>query len=268
MAGPYGGRRDRRHRRTTAFHLRQTWPVTYPNPFATAADRYAGGRPYHHPRTLRRALAGLAATTALDVACGTGLSTRALAELGIAAVGVDVAPAMVVRARADTGLPYAVATAEALPVATGSVDLVTVGSGVHWLDQDRFAVEAARVLRPGGVLLLYEHAGPALPVEPAFPDWLRGTYLRRYPGPPRGPMAADFAGGGSFALERTDRWLDVVRMTRDQFVAYLMTQSNVVDEPPERIRAWLDTELARFLPGDRARPVTFQGSYWLLRRVR
>jgi SAM-dependent methyltransferase len=107
--------------------------VTYRNPFAGAADQYAEGRPYHHARTLRRALAGRRPGVALDVARGTGLSTRGLAELGIAAVGVDVVPAMVARARADTG--------------------------------------------------------PTLP-DPAFLDWLRGTYLRRFPSPPRGPLAA------------------------------------------------------------------------------
>jgi SAM-dependent methyltransferase len=239
--------------------------VTPPNPFAAAADRYAEGRPHHHARTLRRALAGRAPRTALDVACGTGLSTRGLAELAIAAVGVDVAPVMVARARADTGLPYAVAAAEALPLATGAVDLVTVGSGVHWFDQQRFAAEAARVLRPGGALLLYEHAGPALP-DPGFVDWLRGTYLRRFPSPPRGALAADFPAAGVFVPERAEGWSDEVAMTRAGFAAYLATQSNVGGEPRERIRAWFDAELAPFFGGGEPRPVRFRASYQLLRR--
>jgi SAM-dependent methyltransferase len=238
--------------------------VTYPNPFVAAADRYARGRPYHHARTLRRALAGWAPRTALDVACGTGLSTRGLAELGIAAVGVDVAPAMVARARADTGLPYAVAAAEALPLGAGAVDLVTVGSGVHWFDQERFAAEAARVLRPGGALLLYEHAGATLP-DPAFADWMRGTYLTRFPSPPRGALAAEFPETGRFPLAGSDRWPDVVPMTRTDFVAYLATQSNVADEPPARIRDWFTVELTPFFRGDGPQPVTFQASYRLLR---
>jgi SAM-dependent methyltransferase len=239
--------------------------VTYRNPFTAAADRYAEGRPYHHARTLRRALAGETPRVALDVACGTGLSTRALAELGIDVVGVDVAPAMVARARADTALPYAVAAAEALPLAAGTVDLVTVGSGVHWFDQRRFAAEAARVLRPGGGLLLYEHAGPTLP-DPAYPDWLRGTYLRRFPTPARGALAADFPAAGVFVPERTDRWLDEVPMSRARFAAYLATHSNVAGEPPDRVRAWFEAELAPFFTGGEPQPVSFRASYQLLRR--
>lgn len=239
--------------------------MTRPNPFVSAADRYAEGRPYHHARTLRRALAGWTPGLALDVACGTGLSTRGLAELGIAAVGVDVAAAMVARARADTGLPYTVGSAEALPVGTGSVDLVTVGSGVHWFDQQRFAAEAARVLRPGGALLLYEHGGGTLP-EPAFSDWKRGTYLRRFPPPPRGPLAADFPATGGFVLERTDEWPDEVAMTSAAFAAYLTTQSNVAGEPADRVRGWFAAELAPFFDSGTGRVVTFRGSCRLLRR--
>lgn len=239
--------------------------MTRPNPFVAAADRYAQGRPYHHARTLRRALAGWTPRLALDVACGTGLSTRGLAELGIAVVGVDVAPAMVARARADTGLAYAVAAAEALPVGTGTVELVTVGSGVHWFDQRQFAAEAARVLRPGGMLLLYEHAGGTLP-DPAFRDWMRGTYLRRFPSPPRGMLAAEFPATGVLVPERADEWSDEVEMTSAAFAAYLTSQSNVAAEPADRVRAWFKAELAPFFAGDKPRSVSFRGSCRMLRR--
>src|SRR5207237_8080426 len=59
--------------------------TTPENPFAAtdAGTVYARGRPYHHPRSLARirALVGDDPVVhAADIACGTGLSTIALAE--------------------------------------------------------------------------------------------------------------------------------------------------------------------------------------------
>lgn len=235
------------------------------NPFAAveAARRYARGRPYHHRRTVARALGDHRPGRALDVACGTGLSTRALVELGIAAVGVDVVPAMVAVARVG-GLPVAVASAEALPVRDASVDLVTVGSGVHWFEPDRFGAEAARVLRPDGALLLYEHSGADLPDEPAYREWVRGTYATRHPAPPRGPLAAEATPPG-FTVVRADRWPDLIPFTRDGYADYLATQSSVLTEPADELSAWLRTELTPFFPAG-PRPVTFHVSYQLFHR--
>ena len=40
-------------------------------------------------------------------------------------------------------------TAEDLSfIETGSVDLVLVGTAIHWFDQERFFVEAKRILKP------------------------------------------------------------------------------------------------------------------------
>lgn len=54
------------------------------NPFvhATAAQRYAKARPYYHPAVMECVMAylklGMPVERALDVACGTGQSCRAL----------------------------------------------------------------------------------------------------------------------------------------------------------------------------------------------
>jgi SAM-dependent methyltransferase len=192
---------------------------------------------------------------ALDVACGTGLSTRALAAVGFDPVGVDVVVEMVEVARSDTGLSFIVGEAEHLPVATRCCSLVTVASGVHWFDQRAFYAEAARVLVPGGLLVLSEHAGAHLPGNPAFLDWARGAYVQRYPTPPRGVPA-----GGidevpdefeSFAAERR---LDAVSFTPVELVEYLLTQSNVADaiergdEQEQAVREWFLDQTATFFP--------------------
>ncbi|HEY9645231.1 MAG TPA: class I SAM-dependent methyltransferase, partial [Chroococcidiopsis sp.] len=50
---------------------------------------------------------------------------------------------------------YAVATAEASGLPSQSVDLVTVGLALHWLNLERFYQEVARVVRPGGAIAVW-----------------------------------------------------------------------------------------------------------------
>lgn len=104
----------------------------------------------------------------LDLGCGPGASVFVLAErLGPRAeiVAVDVSPAMVERARHlhETRYPhlgnvrFEIEDATALSLPDASFDLV-VGHSFLYLTTDRRAVltEVARVLRPGGRLLLME----------------------------------------------------------------------------------------------------------------
>ena len=78
--------------------------MTVENPFAASdvGAVYDRGRPFHHPRTLRRvrSIVGDAPVGfGLDIACGTGMSTVALAEHARHVAGVDISPAMMRAAR-------------------------------------------------------------------------------------------------------------------------------------------------------------------------
>ena len=239
------------------------------NPFVTreVAERYAQGRPYHHRRTVERGLAlggGTSAGPALDIACGTGLSTRALAELGIRAVGVDLTPAMVAVARQQEGLPFVVAAAEALPVGDGSLALLTVGSGLHWFDGSRFFAEAVRVLAPGGHLLVYEHAGVALADDEHFSAWTGGVYLSRFPSPPTpGRWLGSVDTPERFTKVASESWEDTVEFSHQELVAYLLTQGNVStpidagEVSAEEARQWLLGETAPFFSDSSRRDFSF-----------
>jgi SAM-dependent methyltransferase len=99
---------------------------------------------------------------ALEVACGTGISTQHLAAAlpaGSKLVATDLNTAMVdfaARARgALPGVSYSVADALELPFVDESFDLVACQFGVAlFLDRPRGMTEMARVLRPGGLLAL------------------------------------------------------------------------------------------------------------------
>lgn len=87
----------------------------------------------------------------LDVGGGTGRVARALDQ---SAVVVDASAGMLRRARED-GLPVLRADAGALPVRDEAVDAVVVADALHHVqDQAAALEEAARVLRPGGVLVV------------------------------------------------------------------------------------------------------------------
>lgn len=101
--------------------------------------------------------------TVVDLGCGTGLLTRALMGAGAfrQCLSVDLSAAMLRALRANlrregvSGVRTVRADVTRLPLADGSVDCVVGNSMLHHLpDVPEFLREVARVLRPGGVLLL------------------------------------------------------------------------------------------------------------------
>src|SRR5690606_19767892 len=122
--------------------------------FGVVADTYDAGRPSYPAE----AVAWLTARTppivdAVDVGAGTGKLTRGLAELGLAVTAVDPDAAMLAALRDRTpGVRTLTGTGAALPLGDATADLITYGQAWHWVDPDVASAEAARVLRPGGVL--------------------------------------------------------------------------------------------------------------------
>lgn len=91
--------------------------------------------------------------TVLDLAAGNGRLTRALVERFEHVIAVE--PHAEMRDALATAAPQAellAGVAEAIPLTSGSVDAVFVGSAFHWFDAGRALPEIARVLRPGGAL--------------------------------------------------------------------------------------------------------------------
>jgi ubiquinone/menaquinone biosynthesis C-methylase UbiE len=99
---------------------------------------------------------------AVDVGCGEGKFTRALAKIFEAVDGIDVSDKKVAEAQAaaeDAGLPirFRVGSGEAMPYRDGSLDVVVFSNSLHHMsDMDGALREAARVLAPNGMLYIME----------------------------------------------------------------------------------------------------------------
>jgi ubiquinone/menaquinone biosynthesis C-methylase UbiE len=94
---------------------------------------------------------------AIDLACGPGTYTRPLAARVRHAIGADLTPAMVERARAEaacdgiSNIEFVCADIYALPFADGAAGIVCCGYAFHHMtDPARALAEMARVLQPGG----------------------------------------------------------------------------------------------------------------------
>jgi ubiquinone/menaquinone biosynthesis C-methylase UbiE len=96
----------------------------------------------------------------LDLACGTGISTRQLATAGIDVVGCDVDPLMLRYAVGRAGITrYVIGQAEAIPFKDATFDAVACFRAYHWFDPARALPEMMRVLRPDGRIAIADMRG-------------------------------------------------------------------------------------------------------------
>jgi ubiquinone/menaquinone biosynthesis C-methylase UbiE len=126
--------------------------------FGAGAAAYEAARPGYPDEAiavLSREVGIGDGTEVCDLAAGTGKLTRRLLELGARVTAVEPVDAM--RAQAEVAVPAAThldGTAEAIPLADVSVDVVTVAQAFHWFDAPSALTEISRVLRPDGRLAI------------------------------------------------------------------------------------------------------------------
>ena len=132
------------------------WSANYDRP-GFQATTY---RPVHDAVLAR--LDDIEPARVLDLGCGTGQLTERLRQRFPDAhlIGADLSNGMLQKAseRTDAG-EFVRADAQRLPLTGESVDVVTCTESFHWYDDQEAAVaEMARLLRPGGRLIIASFA--------------------------------------------------------------------------------------------------------------
>jgi SAM-dependent methyltransferase len=155
--------------------------------FSEQAKLYSQYRPTYPPE-LYDYLASLTSGHELAWDCGTGNGQAALelAERYGQVIATDASIQQIDNAFPHPRISYRVEQAEDTSIPSNSVDLITVGTAVHWFDFDPFYTEVRRVAKPGGILAVWTYH--ALTVDPAidklfhhyYADILKGYWPPRF----------------------------------------------------------------------------------------
>lgn len=158
---------------------------------------------------------------ALDLATGGGHTALQIAPRVRALIAADLALPMLEAARSHAaargvaGIDYVAADAEALPFPNAAFDLITCRIAAHHFpDAFAFMRECARVLRPGGRLVIQDHVNPD---DRAAAAWLDSFERLRDPGHHRIYSEAEWRG----LFLDVDLVIDQVEMLRR--TAHLLT---------------------------------------------
>lgn len=131
--------------------------------FSNRVADYVRYRPGYPPALLdwlHRDIGIPATTPVADIGAGTGISTRLFLDAGHPVIAVEPNAAM--RAAAEhwlaaghPQLAFVAGTAEATTLGDASVGLVSAAQAFHWFDTEALRPEWRRILRPGGMALVY-----------------------------------------------------------------------------------------------------------------
>jgi SAM-dependent methyltransferase len=198
--------------------------------FSNVASDYQAFRP-GYPPALFEWLASIAPgrERAVDLGCGTGQASAALADHFDEVIALDPSAEQIAHAQPHARVSYRVAPAEATGLPASSADLVIAAQALHWFDPERLHPELARIARPGApfAAFTYDLCHLGSPVDEVVERLYRGILGPYWP-PERAHVDAAYRTlpfpwpeivAPSFSIEES--W------TLERFIGYLGTWSAV-----------------------------------------
>jgi ubiquinone/menaquinone biosynthesis C-methylase UbiE len=155
---------------------------------------------------------------------------------------------------------YSIASAEQQPFADNYFDLITVSSGVHWFDIDKFLIESNRLLKSKSWLVPYENYFISEMVgNDNFTNWFPNVYLKKYTSPPHNNSYSwtnEKLNPKNFNFVTEERFKNSITFNKKQLALYFTIQSNIIsaveksETTYDQVENWLNTELAAFFDND------------------
>jgi SAM-dependent methyltransferase len=185
-------------------------------------------------------------------------------------IGMEPAEAMLQwTGEVAPGSDFVVGAAEAIPVLSKSMDLMTAAGSLNYVHLDLFFGEAARVLTPHGLLVVYDFSpGRSFRDGPELDRWFT-RFQERYP-PPRSearPLNPSILAqlDRRFKVRHHEEFDIGVRLTPVFYLNYMLTETNVAfavrcGVPHAEIRSWCEDTLHPVWNGNE-QEVIFRGYF-------
>jgi SAM-dependent methyltransferase len=219
--------------------------------FGVDAARYDRARSRYPDELIRRIVDTAPGREILDVGCGTGIEARQLIAAGRTVLGVEPDERMAAFAR-DSGVTVENGEFEEWDPDGRRFDAVVAGTAWHWVDPMAGIAQAARVLRPGGPLVVFWNAGDppsevtaalAAGMKQVLPDSPLPYSARRVADVYEAgcaKVAGEIAEAGGFAPARQWRFTWDDTYTRAAWLEQLSTTGGFTQAPPGALDAVLE----------------------------
>lgn len=237
------------------------------------------GRPQYHSFVVGKIKESLAIkkpfSLTLDIGCGTGFSSVALKKISEQVIGIDLSAEMIDLAIEERGVEYIVSSAESLPLFNQKFDLITVSQAIHWIDRNKFFLEADRILKPKSFIIAYDNYFLGKISDNAeFNIWFNQVFLQNHPTPPRAKrdFAKESENPKDFVLVKENWHENTIAFSKQQLIDYLITITNVINSVENGAKSidevvdWLTGETETFFTEKEKNNFVFTAPIWYLKQ--
>ena len=193
---------------------------------STDYAKFRSGPPASYYERLKEHGIGLPGQRLLDVGTGTGVLATVFARAGARVAGIDPSPQQIEQARSAAAreglsIDYRVAPAESTPFPAHSFEVLTANQCWHFVDSGKAVAEAARILEPGGRLVVSDFfwLGTRDPIAAATEDLI----LEYSPGWTAYRWAGELPARPDMKIATTIAYEEPVPFTRDSWVGRVRT---------------------------------------------